>query len=331
MGELQVRRVVTGRDGTDTFRSDGEPPLTVGVPGRAGVSEVLWLDGPPADVDAGGDRDSQGFPLEPPPGGASARVITFPPLPGEDGGWLRVDGDDPDRPGRHRTDTLDLVVVLDGAVTLGLDDGDHLLGPGDVVIQRGSEHRWRPEPPSGCTYAVVMLRPDPAADASGTGPPLEVAAAAAPPEGAPTVRRLVTGEPGARPEPAPVAFHADSVTMVDLWQTGGPLQGPAQGGTPAPGSPFVLEPPAGGASARWLELRPVELPPEVGWHTTATIDVDIVLSGRLALQLPDDQRTELGPGDVVVQRGTDHRWSVVGDEPARMFTVMLSAPLTERR
>ena len=62
------------------------------------------------------------------------------------------------------------------------------------------------------------------------------------------------------------------------------------------------------------------------WHATATVDVDVILSGRVRLDLRGERSVELGPGDVVVQRGTDHRWVVLGDEPMRMATVMLSAP-----
>ena len=61
------------------------------------------------------------------------------------------------------------------------------------------------------------------------------------------------------------------------------------------------------------------------WHATPTVDVDVVVSGRVRLDLPGDVSTELGPGDVVVQRGTDHRWVAVGEEPLRMATVMISA------
>ena len=68
--------------------------------------------------------------------------------------WIRVEGDDPDRPGMHATDTLDFMVVLDGEIVLGLDDGEHTLGPGDTVIQRGTAHRWRVAGDRPCIYAV---------------------------------------------------------------------------------------------------------------------------------------------------------------------------------
>jgi uncharacterized cupin superfamily protein len=42
----------------------------------------------------------------------------------------------------HRTRTLDYAVVIEGEVVLILDDGEHVLGPGSVVVQRGTDHAW---------------------------------------------------------------------------------------------------------------------------------------------------------------------------------------------
>jgi len=42
----------------------------------------------------------------------------------------------------HRTRTLDYVVVIEGEVTLILEDSEVLLGKADVVVQRGTNHAW---------------------------------------------------------------------------------------------------------------------------------------------------------------------------------------------
>lgn len=57
-------------------------------------------------------------------------------------------------------------------------------------------------------------------------------------------------------------------------------------------------------------------PDNPGMHTTDTVDFEVVLSGRVVLELDDGARKELGPGDTVVQNGTRHRWGNPGDEPA---------------
>lgn len=307
MGDFTVRRVVTGHDavGRSVVAGDGVPPATVSASGF-GVSELLWLDGPLVTPGDGGDRDGGGFPLEPPKGGLSSRLIRLPP-----GDWLRIEGDDPDRPGRHVTDTLDLVWVVEGRIVLGLDDGEHELGPGEAVVQRGTPHRWRVAGDAPCTYFVTMLRP-----VGGRPSPLAPSLV-----GASHIRRVVTGAPAIDGR-APVALDAGGTRIVDLWHTGGPLAVPGQGGDPS--GPFELEPPPGGAWMRWVEIAPGAYGPEEGWHATATVDVDLIVSGRMALDLRGGSRTEVGPGDVVVQRGTEHRWEPLDGAPAAMISVMLA-------
>jgi quercetin dioxygenase-like cupin family protein len=330
---FEVRRVVTGHDeeGTAVFRSDGPPPLTVDAPGGYGVSELLWLDGPVRSYDDGVDRTGDGFPLEPPPGGASVRIVRLPPPAPDaspDDRWLRVAGDDPAEPGMHATDTLDVVAVLHGSIALGLDDGEHELHRGDVVLQRGNRHRWRVVGDEPCTYAVFMFRPDPDA----TPPEAEIDV---PSSGSDAVgpRRLVAGaDDDGRSHvvadgTAALVFApsgADGSVLTDLVQTGGPLLAADQGGDPV--GPWALEPVGGGIAVRMVEL-PSERDPTGGfWHATETIDVDIMIDGRIEMDLPDLPPVELGPGDCVVQRGTNHRWRPVGDERVRFIAAMLAVP-----
>ena len=104
-----VRRVVTGHDsaGRAIFESDGVPPKTVEM-----VSEVFSLDRPPKAATDGGDSAEPGFPLEPPPGGATVRLLRLP----NTGDWLPVPGAPAERPGWHTTDTLDVEVILEGQI-----------------------------------------------------------------------------------------------------------------------------------------------------------------------------------------------------------------------
>ncbi|MCU1378625.1 MAG: cupin domain protein [Acidimicrobiales bacterium] len=312
MTTFSVRRVITQLQGeaTAAFASDGQPPNMVAGPSGFGVAELLWLDGPPRHLDAGSDRTDGGFPLEPPAGGLSSRIICMP----GNGEWLRVAGDDDAMPGMHATDTLDLMVVLDGEITLGLDGAELTVRAGDAVIQRGTPHRWRVSGDHPCTYWVTMLRPDPSL------PTLDVVPGSG---GASGVRRIVTSGGSATVDQAPVGIRASGVTLADLWQTGGRLASPGQGGD-VPG-PWALEPDGGGVALRWFEM-PVHEVGDEGWHTTATIDIDVVLAGRVALELPGGHRAELGVGDVVIQRGTNHRWVPLGETPVRMAAVMIAVP-----
>jgi len=66
-------------------------------------------------------------------------------------------------------------------------------------------------------------------------------------------------------------------------------------------------------------------PDDPGMHTTATVDVELVVSGRCVLELDDGATRELGPGDTVVQNGTRHRWINPYDEPCRLVVVLVGA------
>jgi quercetin dioxygenase-like cupin family protein len=259
------------------------------------------------------------------------RVIRLAaPSPGTPPGerWLGVAGEDPKRRGWHTTDTLDFEVILDGEIALGLDDGDHRLGKGDCVVQRKTGHRWGVIGDEPCTYFVAMLRPE--ANVPAPRSALAPRAAAA---NTPGPRRLVTDVgPDGRSRalhfgPAANSFQPagpGNVTLTELWQTGGPLADSAQGGDPPPG--WQLEPLAGGVAFRMVELPAGHDPGAAGWHTTNTIDVDVIVSGRVELALPDLPPVVLGPGEVVIQRATNHRWRPVGSEPLRMASLMFPLP-----
>jgi mannose-6-phosphate isomerase-like protein (cupin superfamily) len=62
-----------------------------------------------------------------------------------------------DRPGFHTSDTVDIGVVLSGEVVLELDDGEITLSRGDVVIQNGTAHAWRPSGTEPCEMAFVVV------------------------------------------------------------------------------------------------------------------------------------------------------------------------------
>jgi uncharacterized cupin superfamily protein len=53
-----------------------------------------------------------------------------------------------------------------------------------------------------------------------------------------------------------------------------------------------------------------------------------VLEGEMVL-IVDDAETILHPGDVVVQRGTDHAWANRSDRAARMAFVLVGGEFTD--
>jgi quercetin dioxygenase-like cupin family protein len=144
-----MRRVVTEThpDGYSTITSSGEPPsVTLSVP--AVVVTELWasdevpppVDGPDLTV---GDKSVA---IEMAPGAFRCRLVQLPPVPpGEP-------------PFFHRTPTLDVVLVLSGAVSLLLEDGTATrLKAGDSIVQRETAHAWRTEGDEPCTLASFTV------------------------------------------------------------------------------------------------------------------------------------------------------------------------------
>ena len=71
-----------------------------------------------------------------------------------------------------------------------------------------------------------------------------------------------------------------------------------------------------------LEHNELENP---GMHTTDTVDLDLVLSGEMDLELDDGAEVHLHAGDCVVQNGTRHAWHNRSSEPATMFVTLIGA------
>jgi uncharacterized cupin superfamily protein len=63
-------------------------------------------------------------------------------------------------------------------------------------------------------------------------------------------------------------------------------------------------------------------------HRTQTVDYGIVLDGEVVLVL-DDSETALRAGDVVVQRGTSHRWENRSGAPARVAFILIDGAFTQ--
>ena len=172
---MRVRRVVTGYDeaGRSVFVSDEEvEPVTVGLsPGSE--FHLLWgADEPPHFPDDGSRPEGRAY--FPPLGGFRFGFFSVPP----DGSVSLPEGLDletaaaemeeklpglaahmePDAPGMHTTATVDFEVVLQGEVTLELDDGaTRTMGVGDTVVQNGTRHRWSNRGSEPAVLAVILI------------------------------------------------------------------------------------------------------------------------------------------------------------------------------
>jgi hypothetical protein len=73
-------------------------------------------------------------------------------------------------------------------------------------------------------------------------------------------------------------------------------------------------------------ISDAEWDPEVpGMHRTRTIDIGLVLEGRVILELDSGESTELGPGDWYVQNGTNHVWRNPWDTACRLAIFFVGA------
>ena len=90
------------------------------------------------------------------------RTGEFRPLPCAPGAisWRFVRHDPGATFGIHRTDTIDCDTVLEGQVSLGLDNGSIDLVPGDLVLIPGVAHSWHAGM-EGCTLSVVLIGLEP--------------------------------------------------------------------------------------------------------------------------------------------------------------------------
>ncbi|KAH7104609.1 hypothetical protein BKA62DRAFT_470250 [Auriculariales sp. MPI-PUGE-AT-0066] len=81
--------------------------------------------------------------------------------------------------------------------------------------------------------------------------------------------------------------------------------------------------PRGGTNCRWTDLGPGV---DVAMHRTASVDYNIVFSGELILVLEDGDERTVGPGDIVLQRGTLHGWrNPSSTQWVRMLSVLVDA------
>lgn len=172
------------------------------------------------------------------------------------------------------------------------------------------------------------------------------------------VRRVVTGHDAAgkavfaadEQVPATTLALLPGMEFHRLWGADAPVSFPGDG-TPPPAALYF--PPVGGFRVGMFTVPPSTTPADLtgvdipralveletalpgmasylepdapGMHTTATVDVEYVISGRCVLELDDGASVELGPGDVVVQNGTRHAWRNPFEETCRMVVVLIGA------
>jgi quercetin dioxygenase-like cupin family protein len=139
------RRIVTGHDesGKSVVLSDAPTPKTLDI-GTAAFHELWITDQTPVQLAAREAEPTERPVRTPPPAGGV--VVRFTEMaPGAESPM-------------HRTETLDVGVVLEGETWLLLDDGSETrLGVGDSVVQRGTNHAWANRSDSPVRMVFVLI------------------------------------------------------------------------------------------------------------------------------------------------------------------------------
>src|SRR5262245_8752561 len=172
-----MRRIVTGDDehGNSIIVVDGGPSSSYGDPNRAGLFEI-WEDAATGVLDTKDAKDVGNTPpkLGPRRGNFQCRWFVVQPTPpgipkealdeaarerfSEMGGAEHII-DQTRHQGMHETHTIDVICLLQGRVKLVLEGAETELAPGQVVIQRGTNHAWEAIGGPALLLAVLIDRP----------------------------------------------------------------------------------------------------------------------------------------------------------------------------
>lgn len=135
---------------------------------------TLWtLDKIPATASMKEDsaKVKLNAPFTPSPQILIFRTVDFPPAPPphvlakmDKDMFMKLAGNEapkkgrpPNHPFTHRTDTIDMAVVISGEIDMVLDDSTVHLKPGDVVVQQETNHAWVNNGKEICRIAFVQV------------------------------------------------------------------------------------------------------------------------------------------------------------------------------
>ena len=172
-----MRRVITGDDvdGRSVVIIDGGPSSEAGQPDLAGLFEI-WEDSASGSLDpkVHDDFGARRPVLGPRSGNVQVRWFVVSPAPE---GVSKAERDAATRErfktfdadhhiidqtrhsGMHETHSLDIICLLQGEVSLILENDERRIKPGQVVIQRGTNHAWEAHGGPALLLAVLIDRP----------------------------------------------------------------------------------------------------------------------------------------------------------------------------
>lgn len=142
-----TRRVVTGHNSKHVAKVVLDSVARNSKFPRPGIaSTLLWCtERSPANIAIGEDVEDMGARIigtPPPPNGTRFCVMEFAP-------GTRSD--------MHRTETIDYIIMLSGQIDMEMDSSIATLRPGDVMVQRGTNHAWVNNGAEPARFIVVLI------------------------------------------------------------------------------------------------------------------------------------------------------------------------------
>lgn len=173
-----IHRVVTGhnKEGQAIITSSGTLAKVVDIEAIPGTTfhEVWCTEDSPTSIDAQiKDPTIAELMLPPPKNGTRIRFVDIPPDTedflnnGADkmassfdtmgGEHLSTVKDNSPHPLMHRTETVDYGIVIQGEITIILDDSEETVPCGGVIIQQGTNHAWANRTNEMCRMLFVLV------------------------------------------------------------------------------------------------------------------------------------------------------------------------------
>ena len=171
---MKIRRVVTGHGpgGKSRVASDETvAPVTVALAPGMEFHRLWGSDDRPVYPDDGAPRGGHAY--FPPEDGFRFIAFTVPPETSaepaavEDMGAAVAEAEEklpgllahmePENPGFHTTQTVDMLYVVSGAIVMRLDEGEVELRAGDVYVQSGTRHAWMNRGSEPATLVGVIV------------------------------------------------------------------------------------------------------------------------------------------------------------------------------
>ncbi len=143
-----IRRIITGHDANNKAKVLIDGAAQNSRSNRPGqFTTLMWCtDEMPVDMSVGEDVEDMG----------ARKLGTYPPVNGTR--FMISEYPPNNNPVMHRTETVDYIIILSGKIDMELDDGETVtMGPGDVMVQRGTNHAWINRYDEVCRMVFVLV------------------------------------------------------------------------------------------------------------------------------------------------------------------------------